>query len=58
VDGFDASGEDEPLPGEPDYEEAKEDYEVSFEAGMGEEKDKVPKDFVLAALGAAQERAY
>ena len=58
VDGFDASGEDEPMPGEPDYEEAKADYEVSFEAGMGEEKDKVPKDFVLAALGAAQERAY
>lgn len=57
VDGFDASGEDEALPGEPDYEEAKE-AEVSFEAGMGEEKDKVPKDFVLAALGAAQERAY
>ena len=32
--------------------------EVSFEAGMGEEREKVPEDFVLAALGAAQERAY
>lgn len=57
VNGFDASGEDVPLPGEPEYVEAQE-AEVSFEAGMGEEREKVPEDFVLAALGAAQERAY
>lgn len=57
VNGYDASGEDTPLPGEPDYVEAQE-AEVSFEAGMGGKREKVPDDFVLAALGAAQERAY
>ena len=57
VNGYDASGEDTPLPGEPAYVEAQE-AEVSFEAGMGGQREKVPDDFVLAALGAAQERAY
>ena len=58
VNGHDASGTNVPPPGEPGYVEAQHDPEMPFEAGMGEEQDKLPEDFVLAALGAARERAY
>ena len=64
IDGFDASGEETEVFELSEYEiEHENDEQASFEAAVGSKTatqvvQQMPKDFVLASLGAAQERVY
>jgi hypothetical protein len=64
INGFDASGEETEVFELSEYEiEHENDEQASFEAAVGSKTatpvvQQMPKDFVLASLGAAQERVY